>query len=943
MKKLFKKPISMALSLAVLVSSITCISSISFLSASADSIDKSLSKTFSYTNFDEFSTEWAAIDSSKADVNLALNSGISVNDNIAPSADQVVQDIYKQYNIASKSNSAFVYATESNPLYVDWQEDTVTSVEYTILTPALYGNAVNYYFPIGATDDKVALIAFEAMSGTPGNVRIAGRGVTGVNPNGKFFSDGYQVYDNDTTSDEKNASNLVLWQENTAGQKVLSPRGNHKPYAAEVKVKIEYSKDSTKTNGVYNYYATKVTFTATDDSFKIVESGHEVGFVNNSVTASITKDWSASNDGTGSAAITDARLMLPNGPSNNAGVYYSGICIKGVTVNYTEGTDKYISDFLAAYAKIENKTTGDITIEDKDDVQNVLNIYNGYNEIYKGYVGDIRIAHTNELMAKITELEAQKWLEENYAAKVDAVKTAGVFNDNFSVPALSAAVWNIDYFTSTGYKLAGGSSLSNVNIGGNKLATYFDLDEVGNPTTGGLTFSDGKATKLIQGKSATSNTNARLFAEAMRSYINPEILPADINTISGTFELKPGRYSFLFGENSNMSTLPAYDKDGDGKNDLPTYGMAVNIDSNGYVSVEFMNLGYQFTDSTEYVSVKNSGAINFKDGSYFTSLVKAYNTNSKALDMNAGSVKISFSFAQKTTEYNGTSYTYMQPTITVSAGDVTISDTPATKAVYSLNGVAYDSFPTAITGYSFGFTQAVSSTVVYAPSVWMDDIEIIGAAAPRVNGASIKKTNDADKQDIRFSINVASNEYLTNKGYAVKNYGVVVALYDALADKNAELTSNSAYSEAYNGASPVTKIKETTELPTGEVFVNIGESAAGAERLGLRYIVRPFVTYTKDGTDLVVYATDNSVGENGTCVRSIYSTGKKIAKAIQGKSGFVAEENYAVGEDSISYATVSGIIDGTASGNSKTVITDTNATYGQALLAFTAKHNSLLS
>lgn len=271
------------------------------------------------------------------------------------------------------------------------------------------------------------------------------------------------------------------------------------------------------------------------------------------------------------------------------------------------------------------------------------------------------------------------------------------------------------------------------------------------------------------------------------------------------------------------------------------------------------------------------------------------------------------------------------------------------------NDKAY--YPTSLTGLAIGqyinedYKTYDSNKVLVSESgnaakygkydsvVTLDDIQIIGEA-PQVLGASVKTTEDANKQDIRFGVSFAENSDLKAQGYSVKAYGAVVAFAKAL-PAGEPLTMDSVYTADYASYKPVVKRIEADTLPA-TTYVNIGDSAAGVENLGIRYQVRAFAVYEKNGEELVVYSNNDTKGKtvNGECNRSIFTTGKSIAKAIQAASGFTAQETYTVGEESITCEQIAAIISGTAA--SQTIIEGTGVKSGEALLAFTAAHASLI-
>ena len=856
-----------------------------------------------YNSLDDLTRDWKSLKSDGTEASLPA---VSLVD---PETSDANGNSYGDYKFKIDQKDSLLTPAEGSAFNINWAENTVESVSYTFLPNAYFGAfGFNYGVYVKISDNAYYNIYSQVHSTTAQkagdnyggrmNQRNSGNTLPFMYPSAYYYSDA-----------EK--SNLI-----TVKSDIQS--AYEKDYIAaanEITITVNFNKIDGK------YYIKNVTETSGDRVFSNVQN--------------VFADCVDRTGIGGSTALENPGIYLP-GTKNfffteTDDLKYNYVYIKSASVTYTEPVSNATTEFDAAYDKIKDLTVDNVAGSNKEDINNCLKIYNSYSETIKGYVDSAKIAHINDLLAKLYEGE--------YASVKDGFNTNGLFRDDFSDSNLSGSAWKTDYFNTTnntedGTFLAWDGAIGDIFRPYTNWTTYYKATSEGTPDMGEIVVSDGKLTPKVNGlenKNVSDANMKNLFktlALNMRSVADFDALPADIQRISGKFELKAGIYSFLFGKNENATNIPAF------AGNVPTVGFNVIVAEDGTVTVKtasFVKITNVYNDQTQMAAcVQENDAVKL-NGSF------SGNKSTVNLDSAAESFTLSIDFTKKSKD----GYTdYFVPTIKISDGVNEISGT----FFSNLGANEPNNLPTEINGFSFAFGgDGFTKGEPYSSSAWMDDIEIIGAAAPRVNGASIKKTNDADKQDIRFSINVASNKYLTDKGYVVKNYGVVVALYDALADKNAELTSSSVYLEAYNNAKPVTKIKETAELPTGEVFVNIGESAAGTERLGLRYVVRPFVTYTKEGTDLIVYATDNVVGENGTCVRSIYSTGKKIAKAIQGKAGFAAEENYAVGENSIPYATVSGIIDGTAIGNSKTVIANTNATYGQALLAFTAKHNSLLS
>ncbi len=918
-------------------------------------------------------------------------------------------DLFKDYKLEVTTTDC-TYPKKGGQLYVDWNTNTVESVSYTILPRMYLGNNNMFYYATYIPYDE-----------------------------GKSLAYGFR------STDESSASANGLYFRGTALTGDLWPKSTISYYSGDGNTKI-LNKDTINTLFGVNAIAaaTEITitlnYTKTDGKYYLKSITGKVNVdktVSNVADGSLTvkkatygsSDFTFAINATKTIEISKPQLYLPYGDCRTAytgqEAFFSHTYIKDVSITYYESPDNYIPEFVAAYEKISDLTEETVTLENKNDVVECYNIYNGYDATKQGYVGTARYEHVLALYSKVMEeqisadvapftegyqqvkgltvesedllsykdqLEAlvklyngydeahqsaiateyahvyELYSKVTYVDTADNVKTGALNKGQLSNKTASEQMWQ--YTCLQDYnKYVFSNTISHPNVA---YARYFNTSDIGGF---GFKFDGQTATQSITGKifkpdsPSSENTWMTTITSGFINYVKKDFVPANVSNVSATFSLHPGSYNIFFGENTN-STLTAYTnfKYNDGtseENDFPRYGIRINVKEDGSVSAYYLYVsildgnadGANKVFKDKYVTCLRTAGINLL---YYSSDVL-----SSKLNMNADKLTISLDLSYKT-DYTLDGNVYkncIRPVITlkdskgtvisqVSNVNTGLSTKPYLNQVPHISTIT--TLPTDVTGFAvssynskYDASDTTGGTNGYVKEGYKDtatlyDFDIVGSATPNTYGASIKKTNEVEKQDIRFGISFGTeNSYLTSNGYAVKEYGAIVAINNALEDGDS-LTLDSQYQSKYSSLGAPKIITKTGSLPEGTVYVNIGNSANDPAILGLVYRVRPYVVYAKDGAeDIVVYSEDSSAS-NAYKPRSIFTTSKLIANDIIANSGFVAKETYDVNGTAISYSDILEVINGTNTGKSTAKFDGTEITLGQAMIAFTAAHKDLI-
>jgi len=941
-----KKFLSIILAISMIFS---CFSMLSGTVLAADFPELTTTKTFSfqksgtmtYANTDAlFAAGWNGyqINTTQGSLGSALEDNLTAVtfDTAYPS---VEEDYYADYGVTFTSNKHTVYADST---LVDWNDTIVDSVTYTFVPKAFgdvrYSQHKGAIIPIGM--DGKALMAY--VDGQ-GNVRFTSK--VGTIENNAYTVATYKY--NDAT----------VIQNTFPGYNSTNQIYGDNGLAAEMTVKINYEKTETidETSGNYIYKVASIEYSISDDVV-----------IGNSGTA-ITSNYKYSSGNTltvtPSVEISTAYPMvaIPTTAAIETSLGYAQLqqtYTKNITVVSHTEPDTHIADFLAKYDAIDELTVDTLAqletssaefIAYSKAIEETLAIYENYDANHKNYVGEDRYNHLADLDAQI-----YKMVEIKEASK--KIKYSGSLMDDFSDAAFTNNAWkfNIIGASENGYNpttTPGGffttkASATNPVLSEQNSFRRYGFSSQANviPTCVDSSVNDGKLNinfDVPQGNYSNKTEASSTFSlqtQAFQATVNPDFVPDDIKRISGKLRLEAGSVMLLFGDlEGNNYPINATTTDAQ-KDEIPTVGIIINISETGTMTYNLVKLNNATVtgDSRDYIKTGDS-LYYFAQSNAIVDNYQGSNLKTGVLDMS----KEYFTFALEftTATYSGNSVVI--PKLTLSDGLTTLSGQLRNNSISANYGPYY---ATSVTGLSIGqfiaedVDTSASAKGVYKSTVEIDDVEILGTSAVSVDGATIKTTENPSEQDIKFVMNFDDeNAALLADGYTVKEYGAIVAVKGALKDADAPLTFDSVYADAYASTfgAPVKVPADNKDIPEGEVTLTIGESAAGAERLGLIYRVRAFAVYEKEGAeDVVVYSATG-------CDRSIYSTAKKIAKTIQGMNGFVANETYNVAGRATTYAEIEAVING--SEKSSTTLADSTVTYGEAIIAFTAAHSSLFA
>lgn len=983
-----KKILSLLLSLTLLA---TVFSSLGNIFSSAENFEelkvtKTLEAYDSATANSELEKDWT---NDKGIINVNANPDHSV------AGDGT--NIYADYKLEMTGTSN-IYAKEGGKYYVDWADNTVESVSYTVLPGAWLGENASFNrggirLPIG--NGQNLGYGFQSDVGT---MSIRSQGVDG----GYNWLGRALTYKNgDTTLIAKlNSTNTI----NEVYKKTAIAVAN------EIKVTVNY----TKTDG--KYYLKNIVVVVYPD--KMVSNVEGVTATSTRTDNTFTISFSKSIE------ITDPQFCLPapyTGLFSGDEAFYNYSYIKDASITYYTNPDNdEIKDFVEAYNKIKNIDVADAEAH-KDDIVACMNIYNSYTEDQKKYVGEERynilltlynkamesqireeVADFLNAYSMVSSLTVETVKAEDHEALKNCIDIYNGYDDihknavsaeytvvyelykkavylktgeDIQVSAMnknmlsnkeaSEQMWQYTYLEDNGFKF------SPLTENPNQMYThqnYFNQSDLGSY---GFTFNGKTATQTVKGKSykaqaeSTDNTGISRYASNFINYVKKDFVPENANAVSATVSLKKGSYYIFFGENNTAYASEKKYNDGTGsENDLPRFGIKFEISSDGTVKAYFAYINLTYCTNATFAAMNEKWLTSITYGpSAYSNLLRYSTEQGLKLDMASDKLKINIDLSHKYVQnVQGTDITYIHPIVTLedSKGNVisqpvNTNDSDKTKPV--CNGAALNPsskawMPTDVTGlaissFSSDFEHAASGSTAnpYENTLTLYDYDIVGGAAVNALGASVKKTTAVDEQDIRFGFTFgAENTYLTSKGYSVKNYGAVVAINGAL-NSGDSLTLTSKYADKYSDIGEPQIITNDGAPNYGEQYnVRIGLSAKDSKNLGLVYRVRPYITYAKEGAeDIVIYSEDSSL-TNSYTPRSIFSTAKNIAKAEMAKSGFETAkcESYSVNGTDISFETIEAIINGTNTGKSYDKIDGTEVMLAEALTAFTAYHSNLL-
>ncbi len=132
-------------------------------------------------------------------------------------------------------------------------------------------------------------------------------------------------------------------------------------------------------------------------------------------------------------------------------------------------------------------------------------------------------------------------------------------------------------------------------------------------------------------------------------------------------------------------------------------------------------------------------------------------------------------------------------------------------------------------------------------------------ASPELKGINIKKVTSASASDLRFAVGYSADD---NTDYTVAGYGAVVVLNQALEDKDAELTKDTAVKSGMENYF-FDVYEEVTEVPVdnqGQFYVTITGSKG---KPGTLIDCRPYIVYTDgDNNEFVLYASNDDADKN---------------------------------------------------------------------------------
>lgn len=607
--------------------------------------------------------------------------------------------------------------------------------------------------------------------------------------------------------------------------------------------------------------------------------------------------------------------------------------------------------FEAAYEVIKDYVAADMNLSELEAIQPEVTAcraaYDALDDVVKGYIPSDKL---NQLIS----------LENAYSV-LALNKETGTFYADFSDNTGANAAMYTSYLDKAQADKDGTASVIYGNA--NQANKNFWITRCISDTSSVIEVSNGVAKHVI--KRTTNGTSIDAHSQNIqRSVLNAvkgDYLPQDINKISFTAdisELKDGSTTYkefliMYGKNDNFtkyvsSTVQGY-------SDEPIFGTAVKVSSSGKVT--FGIAYYEFVDSVLDSNVRLNHIVTdygsmIATGNSAVAIDKMTNPgdfSDKTVDISSGkfNLEISFNSHTFTTSVTDvyTNTTNYVPTFTVvdGAGNK-LSGTPY---VYPYN---YDSnsarrnnanaFATDIYGVAFGSYTANSKAT---QSLILDNIYIQGNGANAVTGATVKSSANAGQQDLRFNVTLSESDYLKSQGYSVSGYGCVLAAEYYVQNAGlSELTVEAAEALGESKAKIYTRAAADGEVPA-KLFVELGNSAAAGEKVGIQYRLRSFVKYEKGDEVRYIYSQNRAEGlmENGQHIRSVYSTAKNIAAYQKNTSGVVynsyGEENAAEFETA-----VTGILDG-AKSTATASIGGTSVINSEILLKFVAENIGLLT
>lgn len=946
-------------------------------------------------NLEAYDSQTAAEELEKDWAPGGTNSLISINANPDHSVAGDGNNLYADYKLEMNSPKNYAYAKEDGKYYVDWKKNTVTSVSYTVLPCAYFAKNANFDYclniPLG--NGQTIQYGFRSDQGC-----LQFRAASFQTQLRLWLSSTLKYYAKDTLITHNNISELLeVSSAEIANEITITINYTKKEDGSYILKNIVAVIDpEIKISNVEGVTATSVTadntvtitpksgqeLVITDPQFCLPSSGYfnskdQNAFYNytyikdasityyenqdNYITDFVTsyeniKDLTVDTvTDTNKADIIEC-YNIYNGYDSTKKSYVGTARYEHVLALYTKVMESQlleeVAEFTAAYNAVKDLTVDTVTASDKDRLEALVTLYNSYDADHQNVIKD-EYTHVYELYSKAEYLDTS-----------DRVKTAALNKGQLSNITASEQMWQYTCLQDYGrYVYSPTSAHTN-----NTYNRFFNLSDVGGF---GFEFDGVTATQNITGKiykpAGTAENDSMLGqTSCFINYVKKDFVPEDVSNISATVSLHPGSYNIFFGENANSAVADyknfKYNDGTSQENDFPRYGLRISVNNDGTVSA-----GYAYITIKDATESTNS----YYTGKYITNI--GYNNNVDALayskkigsklDMTAEKLTISLDLSHKYKYPSGTTtLNYIQPVITLkdSNGNVIsqASDVDGSGNEPYLGKTPHSScilaFPTDVTGFaisSYNSTYDAQDTTgtngnvskPYTDTLKLYDFDIVGAATPNTYGASIKKTNEVEKQDIRFAISFGKeNSYLISNGYSVKSYGAIVAINNALEDGDS-LTLTSVYKEQYRSTlGAPKKIEQEGSLPQNSIYVNIGNSANDPAILGLVYRVRPYVVYAKEGTeDIVIYSEDSSASKAYT-PRSIFSTAKLIAKDIIAKSAFVNNDTYEVNGTPISYSDILAVINGTNTGKSTAKFTDTDITLGQGIIAFTSAHQDLI-
>lgn len=286
-----------------------------------------------------------------------------------------------------------------------------------------------------------------------------------------------------------------------------------------------------------------------------------------------------------------------------------------------------------------------------------------------------------------------------------------------------------------------------------------------------------------------------------------------------------------------------------------TVSMTENADGETHTyTVTAKNLYY--IDGTEYgdkVLVSNTSAVN---PGYVLIGAGNYNCNDKADNtISFKDINVKYTIEEDITD---------QCVAVLEAGDGMIDrlDGIVTKA--NAGEVAADvaALKTAYEDASAEVKNAIDAKYadVAAKIAYAEKYAFVAAnkASPELKGINIKKSTTVSASDLRFAVGYAADD---NTDYTVAGYGAVVVLNQALEDKNAELTKDTAVKSGMENYffDVYEKVTDIDVDNFGQFYVTITGSKG---KPGTLIDCRPYVVYTDGADEFVLYASNDDADKN---------------------------------------------------------------------------------